>query len=212
MIDYGFPEMAQIIPESTKPEGDGFWIQHRTFTPEQARHEKQMAAFRADWTVGSLEPGTYCILHECRNGLVWDQWMSDTWLERFTNADILEAATGDVLLAGLGIGMVAVAVCRKQEVRSVVALELHQAVIDLVEPHIRHPKLRVIKADARQPPFAGRCFDVIYLDIWKSICSDNWADMKPLLRLYRSFGKKGGIVTGWLKDYVQRLARQAAGT
>jgi len=199
---YGFPEMAKIIPESPKPEGDGFYIHHYVMTEEKARHYSMMGDLQRDWTKRGLEAGTYCVLSEKRNS--WnDQRMSDTWLERYTNHDVLRKAKGRVLLAGLGIGMLPVALCQKPEVDQVVVLEIEPQVIALVEPYIRHPKLTILLADAYRPPTIGKVFDTIYLDIWKGICSDNWTQMKPLLALYRRFAAKGAVVTGWLKDYVQ---------
>jgi len=205
---FGFPLMAEIIPETPKAQcpvngGSGFFISHQVLDEERVKHESMMAMFRRDWTNNGLEAGTYCVLHQVRNGYV-KQWMSDTWLERMSNSEFLRDAFGDVLLAGLGIGMLPMALCAKEQVRSVVVLELEPHVIGLVEPHIRHPKLTVLLADAYHEPLRGKAFDCIYLDIWQSICSDNWEQMKPLLAQYRKFRRAGGICTGWLKDYVQQ--------
>jgi hypothetical protein len=200
---YGFPLMAEIVPETPEPEGDGFYIKHYEITDEEV--QKQRA--RLDWTMRGLEPGTYCILKERRNGRS-NQWMSDTWLERYTNAGALEASRGDVLILGLGIGLLPVACCRKEEVSSVTVLEIEPQIIRLVEPHIRHPKLTIIEGDAFHPPFRVRSFDTIYIDIWQDICSDNWETMKPLLRQYRYFGRNGAWVSAWLKDYTQREAQE----
>jgi len=202
MSDYGFPYMAEIIPETPKPEGDGFYIHHYVMTEEKAHYHSQMGSIRGDWTQRGLKAGTYCVLNEKHSGWT-DQWMSDTWLERFTNFEILQAARGRVLLAGLGIGMLVVPLCQKPEVEQVVVLEIEPQVIALVEPYLRHPKLIVLLADAYNPPFKGKVFDTIYLDIWKNICSDNWTQMKPLLAQYRRLSTKGAVVTGWLKEHVQ---------
>jgi len=206
---YGFPLMAEIIPATPRPEDDGFYITHYVMSEEEARHERMMGSFQSGgWAMQGLEAGTYCVLHQRRNGRS-EQWMSDTWLERDTNYDILRKARGDVLLLGLGIGMLAVACCRKDEVTSVTVVEIEPQVIRLVEPHIRHPKLRIIQGDAFAPPFRGKAFDTIYIDIWQNICSDNWETMKPLLRQYRKLARNGAYVSAWLKDYIQREAGEA---
>ncbi len=212
---YGFPMMADIIPETPKEQrppngGSGFFIAHQVLDQKRVEHECAMASIRRDWTCRGLEAGTYCVLHEVRNGHV-DEWMSDTWLERSTNREILQDGKGNVLLAGLGIGMVAAALCQKEEVDSVTVLEIEPQVIALVEPHIRHPKLTVLLSDAHRPPFTGRFFDTVYIDIWINICSDNWEPMKSLLRQYRKFARKGAVVTAWLKDYIQESAREDRG-
>lgn len=203
---YGFPMMAEIIPPTPTPADDGPYIEHMTLTPEKVDHERNMAAWRGDWTCRYLEPGTYCVLKAKRGHTIY---MSDTWMERFSNAEIREAARGDVLLAGLGIGMVPLACCRKVEVDSVTVLENDRRIMDLIAPYVAHPKLRLLEADANYPPVRGHRFDTIYLDIWSGICADNWDEMKPMLAQYRRFARNGAVVTGWLKDEVQRLAAEA---
>jgi len=204
--DYGFPLMAEIVPASEELKGDqeGFWIQHFNITEE----EVQRARYSMDWTMRGLETGVYCVLHQRHNG--WNrQWMSDTYLERSTNADFLREATGHVLILGLGIGMLPVALCRKEDVESVTVLEIEPQVIALVEPYIRHSKLAVIQADAFSPPLRGRHFDAVYVDVWENICSDNWETMKILQAIYRGLAKKGGLVTSWLRDYIKDEAKRA---
>lgn len=205
---YGFPLMAEIVPETPAPEGDGFYIRHYVMTEKEAKHERMMGSFQSGgWAKSGLEAGTYCVLREKRNGED-TQLMSDTWLERSTNAAALKAARGDLLFLGLGIGLLPVACCRKKEVSSVTVVEIESQVISLVEPHIRHLKLRVMQGDAFRPPFRGRVFDAIYIDIWRDICSDNWEPMKGLLREYRKLSRNGAYVNAWLKGYLQELARQ----
>ena len=155
--------------------------------------------------------GRYCALKRAGAGnSSWDTlWMSDTPFKRQTNYDIGREASGDVLIVGLGLGMVAAALCRKPEVRSVTVLEIEPEVIALVSPHIRHRKLRVLLADGFRPPLRGRAFDTIYIDIWPNICSDNWETMKPLLAAYRKLQRPGGSTTAWMKEYVQTEHRKA---
>jgi len=196
-----FPDMVKIIPASERQPGR-FYIEHMVVD----NHASMISSFNRG-PYSYVSEGTYCGLKRAsENGnSSWDSlWMSDTQMERATNHDIVRQARGDVLIIGLGLGMVPYALCRKPEVTSVTVLELEPEVIALVAPHVTHKKLRVICADGRQPPLRGRLFDTIYLDIWTNISSDNWKDMKPLLALYRKFRRAGGLVTGWLKEYVQR--------
>lgn len=204
---YGFPLMAEIIPETPELEGDGYYIRHAVADEKTVKNRQFYAAIKGDWTYLDFEEGTYCVLNEKRNKMV-EQWMSDTGMERRTNQKALLEANGNILLLGLGIGMLAVACCRSDQVDSVTALEIEPQVIALVEPYIRHPKLTVIQGDAFNPPFRGRLFDTIYIDIWQNICSDNWEPMKRLLRQYRKLGRNGAYVDAWLKSYIQDLARE----
>lgn len=192
-----FAKMWKVVPEG---EQGSFRIEHM----EVDRKASHRTALRG--AMAYVPPGKYCgLLHGGPRGS-WDSttWMSDTPMEQHSNYEIVRDAIGHVLVVGLGIGMVAHSLCRKRQVKSVTALELYPEVVRLVEPHIQHKKLRVILADGNEPPFRGRPFDSIYLDIWPDICSDNWTTMKPLLAKYRKLRRNGGIVTGWLKDYVQR--------
>ena len=201
---HGFPLMHKIHP-ATAP-NDGPWIEHVVMDEAFVRHEKQMASWRPgsyQWIRG-LEPGTYCVLKEGRG----TTWMSDTWMERYTNAEALKAARGDVLVAGLGIGMVALAVANKPDVTSVTVLERDRQIVDLILPNLRSGKLHVVVCDAKRPPLRGRQFDAIWLDIWPAICADNWTTMKPMLAKYRRMLRRGGWIGAWLKDYVQIEARR----
>jgi len=78
----------------------------------------------------------------------------------------LDAAHGDVLLTGLGLGCLVRGLLARPAVRSVTVLELHADVIALVGPRHLHPALDLIHADALTwAPPPGRRFDVAMLDI-----------------------------------------------
>ncbi|MCU0308671.1 MAG: hypothetical protein MUE51_13070 [Thermoleophilia bacterium] len=78
----------------------------------------------------------------------------------------LDAAEGDVLLTGLGLGCLVHGLVARPAVRSVTVLEIHPEVIGLVGPSVRHPAVEVVRADALawRPP-AGRRFDHAMLDL-----------------------------------------------
>ncbi len=197
--DYPFPRMDKIIPATERGEPGTFYIHHHTVTEEESRRTMRGGALTF------VPQGSYCALKRVsRSSETWDTiWMSDTPLEHGTNYAALREARGDVLVVGLGIGMVSLAMCRKKEVRSVTVLEIEPHVIQLVAPHVKHRKLRVIQADGKRPPIRGRHYDTIYLDIWADICSDNWRDMKPMLALYRKHRRPGGVVDAWMKKHTQ---------
>lgn len=140
--------------------------------------------------------------------------MSDTPMERRTNLDFVKNATGDVLVAGLGIGFALLPVLRKPDVRSLTVIELHQDVIDLVEPHLRTAaadgggKLTVLCSDIFDfKPAKNQRWDVVYFDIWPDKCTDNLPDMT---RLHRRFAMRKRYWMGsWShKELVVRLRRE----
>lgn len=118
--------------------------------------------------------------------------MSDTSMEKRTNKYFCYTAHGDVLIGGLGIGMIIMAIQDKPAVRSITVLEKHQEVIELVARQLPfNDKVHIIKADVfAWKPAKGQKFDCIYMDIWNWINSDVYhEEMKPLKRKYGHYLK-----------------------
>jgi hypothetical protein len=115
-------------------------------------------------------PGTYTCL---RRGP--EQFMTDFYDEWWTQRDgIAEALLrgGDVVITGLGIGMVTEAILRPADskVNHVTIVEYSPDVIRLVAPYLegRYPgRVEIVQGDAYtwEPP-AGRRFTVAWHDIW----------------------------------------------
>ncbi len=199
--------MDKIIPATERGAVGSYYIQHHKVTEAESRRTMLGGALTY------VPQGNYCALKRTsKHNESWDTlWMSDTPMEHGDNIAALRDARGDVLVVGLGIGMVSLAMCRKREVRSVTVLEIEPQVIQLVAPHVKHRKLRVIVADGKRPPIRGRHYDFIYLDIWPTICSDNWKEMKPMLAMYRKHRRPGGGVDAWMKKYVQTESHKPDG-
>jgi hypothetical protein len=151
-----------------------------------------------------IRPGNYVRLSV--NGHLM---MTNTSMERRTNYGVLRNAKGDVLIAGLGIGMILPPILAKDEVRSVLVVEKYQDVIDLVAPHYQHPKLTVACADIFEwRPTKDQKFDTIYFDIWPDICCDNLQGINTLHRKARYWKRsKDSWMSSWQVDslrYEQR--------
>ena len=96
--------------------------------------------------------------------------MSDR-LQEFQEAEkFLAAAHGDVLCAGLGLGVLHQALMSNDKVKSVTVVEKYQDVIDLVWDHCaRDDRFRLIHADIYDDWFAkDDLFDVGWFDSWTS--------------------------------------------
>lgn len=143
--------------------------------------------------------------------------MSDTDMELRSNLDAAIDAKGDVLIGGLGIGLVALAVAKKPNVRSVTVIEKSLDVVRLVEEPLRAQMTGnesagfvVFVADvhtwAPDPRNIHR-FDYVYLDIWSDICADDYDDHKRLRAKYRRMLRKGGKVDSWQFEHLQELTR-----
>jgi len=176
-------------------------VRHREVTPE----ESQISRLRTLMTgESSTPPGTYCQLY-VRGTLM----MSDVPFEQKTNREFVRRARGDVLLAGLGIGMVLVPVLNKPEVSSVTVIEKYRGVIELVQPYVAHPKLDVQLADIFewQPP-KGQSWDTLYFDIWSNITTDSLREITKLKRKFARRKKPGGWMGAWLEDHLRALKRR----
>ena len=119
-----------------------------------------------------------------------DVVMSDTDMEKETNSKFVRNAHGDVLIAGLGIGLIVLPIQDKEEVNSITIIEMNQEVIDLVTPQLPlNSKVRIIKADIfKWKPEQGTRYDVIYFDIWNYINTDIYQEeMKPLKNRFKNY-------------------------
>lgn len=112
-------------------------------------------------------------------------------LEIGLNRPVIEAAQGDVLITGLGIGYILIPILAKPEVRSVTVIEKCQDVVDLVLPYLAHPKLTVILADAFEWVPSG-AYDTMWFDIYPH----DEAVGITLLNLYTPYLRPGG----WAKS------------
>lgn len=61
--------------------------------------------------------------------------MSDSYEETEKHQEFFQKAKGDILIAGLGLGMCHEALMQKQDVKSVTIVEVNKDVIDLVWDH-----------------------------------------------------------------------------
>ena len=196
----GFSWMADVIPPGAS---GAVTIDHFDIT------DKTFQGWGGDWT----NPGRYARL--LVNGAVV---MSDTDMEIRSNFGAVMDARGDVLVGGLGLGMVVLPMIRKPEVRSVTVVEINEDVMNLVgSALLRHLsdgedwiKLAFVLGDVEKwrPSTGGRIFDYIYFDIWSNICLDNLDEMKKLHLAFRRYLRTGGKVTSWQHDRLKWLRSQ----
>jgi spermidine synthase len=169
-----FPNMAEIVPEGT-------------IGVASVRHKflDGTAASRACYAAGqyiATPPGKYAFLYVEDKIASRVCMMSDLSYERDTCLDVVRHAHGNVLIAGLGLGMILHPILKNPEVTSVTVIEKYQDVIDLILPALLpNEKLSVIQADifCWVPP-QGVSYDVIWFDIWPDILPQRLAEMKLL--------------------------------
>lgn len=203
-----FPAMISVIPEGAAGDAQ---VVHRMVTKEEALVASMRARLHGQLPV---PPGPLCQLR-----VGGQLMMSDAPEEKRTNGAFVRAAHGDVLVAGLGLGMALVPVLKWACVRSVTVLEKSRGVIDLVEAPLRRhvgkrvaKKLTVIQTDALtwEPP-QGAQWDTIYFDIWPVISCESLLDIWALQRRYGKHLRAGGWMKAWLEDELRREWRKVRG-
>jgi hypothetical protein len=181
------------IPEATVGEqGQEFTIRHMHKAPGEPVMASNMrtALFRGQ-SQDDLRYDRPTRWHELlENG---GRWMSDLPIEQIQIDEELSGVSGHVLVGGLGLGYAAVALAAKHRVRSVTVVELQQAVIDLVAPHIAHRKITVVQGDLFEYlRTTDRLFTYGFYDIWASDGEHTFHEtVMPLRQLSR--GKVGQV-------------------
>lgn len=159
-----------------------------------------------------ITPGEYVKLVEKGKGL----WMSDTPAEQRDHRPPLREIAergGNVLIMGLGIGMVVAAALKCPNVEKVVVVEREQEVIDLVKPQIDDPRLVVIHGDAlemRPPDLVpvlgdGYRLSVFYADVWQDLDTEN---LQAYGNLKRRWSKVSDFRWCWGEDTLRRVKAQ----
>ena len=189
-----FPKMVKIVPES----------KHGIAVIEHFEVSKSASRFT------SIRPGDYVPEGKYARLRVNGQlMMSDTRFEHITNWDVVNEARGNVLIAGLGLGMILHPILDKKEVTHVTVVEKYADVIALVAPTVQCDRLTVIEGDIYQwLPEKGTKFDCVYFDIWADQSTDCLEDMKKLHLRFRPFKVKDGWMDSWRRDELKAQKRR----
>lgn len=174
-----------------------------SITEEEAKMANISYMFGGDYALQRISAGEYVKL--IVDGVLM---MSDTPMERRTNREFIDKAKGDVMIAGLGIGLILENLKPKVEsgeVKSIVIYEKFQDVIDLVYPIYSDMPLEVRYEDilTYKPP-RGEEYDTIYFDIWPDISTDNLPEMALLHQRWKNRKRKDGWMNSWMRDFLIR--------
>ena len=191
-VEIAWPSMCDLIPEGTCGSAS---IEH--FSVGQS--EAGMSVLRAVLNgrpSSAVAPGRYARL--LVDGKVM---MSDTPMERRSNARMVEMSRGHVLIGGLGLGMVIwPLLAKKPDLHSLTILEINPDVIRLVERHLPGgSRLTIIQADVFKwrPSRRMPKFNTIYFDIWPDICDSNVAESGKLFRRYLDWASPHSWIGDW---------------
>ena len=169
-----------------------FAISEKEAKPDQLRCAINGKSSRA------VEAGEYWKLTE--NGYIY---MTNTPAEVRGHYGFIHSASGSVLIAGLGLGMVVQALLDRGKCERIVVVEKSQDVIDLVGPCYDDPRVEIVCSDIFDYK-PKEHFDYAWFDIWPDICGDNYAEMK---RLHRRFARSVTNKDSWCRRECYRLAQ-----
>lgn len=198
------------VPENVS----GEW-QINTFSVTESDVELQKLRAIVSSNFGRYVPvGTYHrLLH--KNEVV----MSNTPDEIYDHMPFLYAAEGDVLINGLGLGVVIEMLMIKQKhtglLKSITVIEKSQDVLNLVQKHYENKYgnrddivLKIIHDDAFiYTPQPNTKYNAVWHDIWDSISSDNLPEMTCLHRRYGRRCKWQGSWARYLCEIQKKRSR-----
>lgn len=137
--------------------------------------------------------------------------MSDTDMEKNSNIEFCKIANGDVMIAGLGIGLILHNIadkCKSGIVKSITIFEKYKDVIDLVSPYYKDLPIRYVEQDILEyKPRKGEMYDVIYFDIWPDINTDNLNDIRLLHNRWKNHLNRNNpncYMESWMKKFLQK--------
>jgi spermidine synthase len=157
---------------------------------------------------GQKEGDVITVLHDKKKREIV---MSDSVMEKRTNLDFIEDANGDVLIAGLGLGMIVLAIQDKKDVDNITIVEIDNNLKNLVMQGLKEKlsdKVEIVICDINEFE-PKKKYDSVYCDIWNNIDSDNWVEMKKLTRKFKKFVNRDNeraFLNHWRKKDVQRLS------
>lgn len=154
----------------------------------------------------------YVILEKRDEGTM----MSDHPSETKSNQHFIDNAYGDVIIFGLGIGMIIMPLLNDKDIKSITVVEkdigLISLVGDILKSHDKSGKLNIVEGDAFEyynklgSGKTRKQFDTIYFDIWIRVQKEQIKEMESLHGLYNKF-KRGDVsyMTSWLYDIKDKI-------
>jgi len=201
-----FPRMAGVLPEAERGVAR---VQHLTLEGEAARQASYVAG---DYI--STPPGSYALLFIKSESGNSTCMMSDLSYERSTCLEVVKRAHGDVLIAGLGLGMILHPILEKPEVERVTVVEKFPDVIALISPTLpTTSKLAIVTADIFEwTPPSGARYDMIWFDIWPDIAFSRLAEMRELHRRFAPYLRAESPacwMESWHRQESERILAQS---
>lgn len=129
--------------------------------------------------------------------------MSNTPMEKFTNKEFLQRAKGNVLIAGLGIGLLTQELKNLPEGRisKITVVEKSEELLDFynrIHYNSIFDNIRVYNEDIRNF-IPSETYDTIYFDIWDNLSYDTLEEGDNLCNHFMPYLNAGGYMSYWGK-------------
>lgn len=125
--------------------------------------------------------------------------MSNTAMEQKTHIVAINKARGNVLVAGLGLGMYLQNIKGKKEVISITVIEKSKEVIELIGKDYKdNKKIKIINEDIFNYTSDIR-FDFAFFDIWSNISNENLKEFRKLKRKFKNIPN----MIFWSEDIIK---------
>ena len=164
-----------------------------------------------DPSVGRLMYGkypkriTFPNLVEKREDEVHFTWMSAEQSEVSGMDAHAKGAYGDVLIAGLGLGVLPWMAAKNPNVRTITVLEIRPEVLELIAPVIENKKTNIVRGDVWEHINGSPgAYDFIDLDIWPDVSTAVLSIEETRLGCAKAL-KPDGIVRTWMDEMAFRL-------
>jgi hypothetical protein len=165
--------------------------------PEGVSGNFRIEKIKTDNYVGSDEPlDTYTVLFNSSHNI-----MQDTTREYREHEQFLKEAHGNVIVGGLGLGMINQSLMENPNVLGITIIEKYQEVIDLVWQHCpKNEKIRLVHADIYEWK-PDSVFDIGWFDSWcgenehteyQKLMNEKYGSFCKDIRFWKSFGSSMG--------------------
>lgn len=134
--------------------------------------------------------------------------MSDTSLEKITNLNFVSEAKGDVLIIGLGIGLIIFPLLSKVDVSSITVIEKSEELVSQIKPFISsndtYGKFSVEIGNAFNYETLKK-YDYIYIDIWSNFNNDFKKEVEYLKSRFSNYLNTSGKINCWGEDFYHLI-------
>lgn len=163
--------------------------------------EQNWSEYRNEMYLSTLTVGKeYTILHDKTLGKTM---MSNHEFELLTNQKFVNAAKGNVLIFGLGLGLIIHPLLESDDVKTIDIVEIDCGLIDEIYPILvacdNQSKVNVIYEDAFTFD-TDKMYDTIYFDIWSVIDEQAFGEMKLLANKFEKNLAPGGWMDSWCSE------------